>query len=127
MEKNKYLQILLWAYENSESGFTQQQLFDKFELNNGEKQQWYQTMFMNSGHGNVVLIEHFYTRKETGYWILSPKGMSEAVDYLNLKEAQKSSQRAEKIALTAIKLSIAAICVSVFFSIIEILVSICIN
>lgn len=105
--KNLYLDILEWAYNNSANGFTEEELFKKFNLTGTEAGGWYLKVFRNSGNGNAVLIDDFCTREEISYWTLSPKGMSEAINYLNLKAAQKSGKRAEKIALVAIGVSIA--------------------
>ena len=113
-DKNLYLEILEWAYNNSVDGFTEDKLLKNFNLIGVEKQQWYEKMFRNSGHGNVVLIDHFFVRENISYWALSPKGMSEAIYYLNLKEAQKTGKRSELIALFAIGVSVISMIFQIF-------------
>jgi len=50
------------------------------------------------------LFDHlsYNDAKNEHLFVITSKGTSVAVEYLNLKEAKKSTERAEKIALTAI-------------------------
>jgi hypothetical protein len=114
-----YIEILEWSYSRSEEGFTEVELLSHFNLNNQDKRSWYSNVFRNSGHGNSVLIDHFTTKGEVGYWTLSPKGMSEAVNYLGLKEARESGRQAERLAQWSITIGIIVGTVQIFLSILS--------
>jgi hypothetical protein len=111
-----YVEILEWAYNKSEEGFTELDLLTHFNLNGQDKRSWYGNIFRNSGHNNSVLIDQFTTKGEVGYWTLSPKGMSEAINYLGLKEARESGQQAERLAQWSITIGIIVGVVQIFLS-----------
>ena len=101
-EESLYIKILVWAYEKQESGFTWKDLEDAFSLNK-EQMQWVQKIFRSNTPASENLIDHIHNSQTDEHtYFITAKGTSAAVDYLNLKEAKKSSKRAEKIALAAI-------------------------
>lgn len=104
-----YVRILVWAYEKSKTGFTEQELLDKFEIKQGSVEyKLYLRLFKggNPTSGNASMIEHFDARNEIGYWCLSEKGMAAAIDYLELKETQRSSKQGFWIAVASISIGV---------------------
>lgn len=105
IEESLYIKILVWSYEKQESGFYWEELEKKFELNEKQKQ-WVLKVFRSNTPSANNLIDHFYNSGENQHlYFITDKGTSVAIDYLNLKEAQKNSRRAEKIALWAIAIT----------------------
>lgn len=102
-KESLYIKILLWAYEKSIDGFTEEELFETFNLKALELRGWYLKVFRESSH---LIIDNFKNIKEISYWCLTARGMSYAVNYSELKETQKSGKRAERIALWAITVSV---------------------
>lgn len=105
-EESLYIKILVWAYSQQESGFTWEDLKNKFNLNY-DQEQWALKIFRSNMPSSENLIDHIYNQgKNEHKYFITAKGTSAAVDYLNLEEAKKSSSRAEKIALTAIVIGV---------------------
>lgn len=102
-EKSLYIKILLWAYEKQEAGFEWQELEEEFGLTSAQDQ-WVLKVFRSSASDNENLLGHLnYNEKDDKHlFVITSKGTSAAVEYLNLMEAKVSSERAEKIALVAI-------------------------
>jgi hypothetical protein len=125
-EESFYIQILLWAYYRTAAGvgFTENELFDNFNLKNGngEKYRLYLKLFRDGTNDNHPVIDHFRNEHtETGevnYWCLSDKGIASAIDYIDLKETRESSAEAKKYATISIWISIIlgiiSICLVVF-------------
>ncbi len=113
IEESRYVKILLWAYENQSAGFTEKELFTAFNLDNDEGRKWYLKVFRE----HTLLIDHImYTDKST----LTAEGMSAAVNYLNLKEAQESGRRAQLTANWAIGISVVVGIVQIVLALIQI-------
>ena len=98
-----YIKILVWAYEQQEAGFTWKDLTEQFKLST-EQEQWVQKIFRSNMPASENLVNHIYdsSSDDVHKLVITAKGTSVAIDYLNLKETEKSSRRAEKIALVAI-------------------------
>ncbi len=117
-EESLYIKILIWAYNRQESGFVWNDLQKEFNLTK-EQEQWVQKVFRSNMPASENLIDHIYNTEANSYqYFITAKGISAAIDYLNLKEAEKSGKRAEKIALVAI-------IVGVVVGIIQIIIQIC--
>ncbi len=99
-EESLYVQILRWTYERQNEGFTEEELLINFKLNNKDGRGWYTKVFRD----RTVLIDPInYSDK----WTLTSEGMSAAVNYLNLKEAEESGKHARIIAFWSIGIGIA--------------------
>lgn len=114
-KESLYIKILIWAYEKSIDGFTEEELYKAFDLNEPSLSGWYLKVFRDSPN---LLINNFKTIGDKSYWCLTAEGMSNAINYLELKETQKGSKRAENIALWAI-------IVSSFVGMVQIMISVC--
>lgn len=79
-----------------------------------------QKVFRSNMSPGENLIDHLsYNGNENSHlFVISAKGTSAAIDYLNLKEVEKSSKRAELIAITAI-------IIGIIVGLAQILVTIC--
>ena len=106
-ENSLYIKILIWAYEKHESGFTIEELKDKFSLNKNQEQ-WLLKVFRSNMPASENLIDHlsYSGNKNEHKFVITSKGTSAAIEYLNLKEAKSSAKRAEIIALIAILIGI---------------------
>jgi hypothetical protein len=118
-EEGLYIRILIWAYNRQESGFTWDDLKREFELNS-DQEQWVQKIFRSNMPTGDNLIDHLdYARgHDIHTLVITSKGISAAVQYLNLKEAEGNGKRAEKIA-------IASIIIGILVGIASIIVNIC--
>lgn len=108
-EESFYIKILIWAYENSVRGFTEQELFEKFKIiPNSTEYKLYLKLFKdgNSSTGNPSTIDQFEIRNEVGILCLTDKGMASAIDYLDLKEARESSKEAKRLAMWSIWIAV---------------------
>ena len=112
-KESLYIKILLWAYEKSTDGFTENELFENFQLDRLGLRGWYLKVFRES---SSLIIDNFKNVSDVSYWCLTARGMSNAVNYLELKETQKSGKRGEHIALWAIGVSIVVGLVQIFFA-----------
>lgn len=99
IEESLYIEILRWAYEKQADGFTEEELLAKFQLNYTDGRKWYTKVFRD---GPVLIDPINYSDK----WTLTAEGMSSAVNYLNLKEAQESGKQAKRLALWSIGIGI---------------------
>lgn len=125
-EESFYVQILLWAYDKTATGvgFTDNELLTRFDLknSNGEKYRLYLKLFRDGTNDNHPIIDHFCNKEteagEVSYWCLSDKGMTSAIDYIDLKEARESSKEAKRLAMWSIWI---AVIVGIF----QILTSLC--
>ncbi len=107
MKNNLYIEILRWAYDKRFEGFTEEELFLKFELNKTETlKKWYLHVFRGAKDNEDCLIGIYDYKNDSYYCCLTARGLSAAIDYLNLEEVQKTGRRAEKIAITAIVIGI---------------------
>ncbi len=107
IEDTLYIKILIWIYKKQEAGFNWEDLKKEFQLNSAQEQ-WVLKVFRSNMPASENLIDHLsYNEKDNEHlYVITAKGTSAAIDYLNLKEAEKSSKRAEKIAKVAIGIGI---------------------
>ncbi len=103
IEETLYIKILVWAYNRQESGFAWGDLKTEFNLTS-EQEQWVQKIFRSNMPATDNLFDHPSYNNETNshLFVITAKGTSAAIDYLNLKEAEKTGRRAERIAIVAI-------------------------
>lgn len=104
IEDQIYIKVLVWAYENNNSGFTREDLRNSLFLNSAEMN-WIERTFFPNPQNSYSLIVHLESNNGKNFFTLSDRGMSEAINYLTLREAQKGSKRAERIALSSIVIS----------------------
>lgn len=99
--------ILLWAYDRQESGFTWGDLETAFNLTPKQKE-WVQKVFRSNMPAAENLIDHmsYDGRADSHLFVITAKGTTAAIQYLNLNEAQNSGKRAECIAIIAIIIGI---------------------
>lgn len=102
-EDTLYIKILIWAYQRQEAGFSWGDLRKEFALSPAQEQ-WVQKIFRSNMPASDNLIDHlsYNEQKDSHLFVITSKGTSAAIEYLNLVEAKISSKRAEKIALVAI-------------------------
>ncbi len=102
-EESLYVKILIWAYEKQNVGFTMKELEEKFNLS-PEQEQWVLKVFRSNLPSSENLFDHlsYNDVKNEHLFVITAKGTSAAIEYLNLREAKKSAKRAEKVALVAI-------------------------
>lgn len=102
-EDTLYIKILIWAYQRQEAGFSWGDLKTEFGLSSAQEQ-WVQKIFRSNMPASDNLIDHlsYNEQKDSHLFVITSKGTSAAIEYLNLMEAKISSKRAEKIALVAI-------------------------
>ncbi len=102
-----YIKGLLWAYDKGHRGFTTDQMKKELDISE-EKWPWVHWMFFNGLNGAAPLIwiisSEFASDGVTHHdrFYLSAAGMTATVDYLELKEAQKSGRVAMIIAIISI-------------------------
>jgi hypothetical protein len=100
-----YIQILTWAYDKQQTGFTREEMNEKFNLK-GELFTWVNEAFFFGTNDDRPLMSVLIRREEKDYFALSGKGISAAIDYLELKEARESSKEARMIAIISIIIGI---------------------
>lgn len=117
-EKTLYIRILIWAYNKQEKGFSWQELKLAFNLNH-DQEEWVLKIFRSNMPASENLIDHLsYNNDDKNHlYVITAKGTSAAIDYLNLKESEKNSKRAENIA-------IAAIAIGIFVGLVQVIVTI---
>ena len=107
--KNLYTAILVWAYKKGQTGFTQPELFEEFGLDSSrELKRWVVNIFFRGSNNDRSLIDVYELRSDgtTNLYALTDKGMSAAVDYLDLKDARKSGRLAMWLGVVAFIVSI---------------------
>jgi len=101
-EKSLYIRILIWVYNKREDGFTWRDLQNAFELSD-KQMLWVQKIFHSNMPKSENLVDNLsYSSDNVNLFVITAKGINHAINYLNLKEAEKNSKRAEKIAKIAI-------------------------
>lgn len=106
-DESLYIKILIWAYEKQDIGFSFKELKEKFNLSH-DQEQWVLKVFRSNLPASENLFDHlsYSNNKNKHIFVITSKGTSAAVEYLNLKEAKRSAKRAEIIALVAISIGI---------------------
>jgi hypothetical protein len=95
MKDNRYIEILKWAYEKRVGGFSEKELFQKFDPDGTEEfKRWYLYVFRGSRNNEDCLIGLYLYKDNTHYLCLTAKGLSEAISHLSLEEARKNSKYA---------------------------------
>ncbi len=104
-EDTLYIKILIWTYQRQEAGFSWGDLKQEFGLSPAQEQ-WVQKIFRSNLPASDNLIDHlsYSGQKDSHLFVITSKGTSAAIEYLNLMEAKRNSERAEKIALVAISI-----------------------
>lgn len=101
-ENSLYISILLWVYERQDKGFSWADLEKEFGLTKPQTE-WVQKVFRSNLPASENLIDHLSYSDSNGHlFVITARGTSAALEYLNLKEAKVSSRRAGRIALAAI-------------------------
>lgn len=114
-EKNLYIKILVWAYKKQEAGFFEEDIFKEFNLSK-EQITWYLKTFRSGLPVSENLIGHLEYKDNKHIFVLTAKGTSVAIAYLELEEAKSGSKRAEKIALFAIVINVVVAIFQIIFS-----------
>lgn len=104
-EESLYIKILIWAYEKQDIGFSFTELTEKFKLSNDQRK-WVVKVFLPSSQVADNLFDFIDSDNNDTRYVVTSKGTSAAVEYLNLKETKRSAKRAENIALVAITIGI---------------------
>ncbi|MDP2668742.1 MAG: hypothetical protein Q8P07_02810 [bacterium] len=103
IEETLYIKILIWAYKRQEAGFAWEELTKEFQLSFAQEQ-WVIKIFRSNVQASDNLIDHLsYNENNNEHrYVITSKGTSAAIGYLNLKEAERSGKRAERVAWVAI-------------------------
>ncbi len=117
-----YVKALLWGYKKQHTGFTKAEM--KVALNISETEwSWVDWVFTNALNGDAPLFWYGSFNKNkngdtdhTRYYI-TVVGMSAAVDYLELKEAQRGGRNAMTIAIISILVSIVVGVIQIYIEI----------
>lgn len=105
-EEALYIKILIWAYRKQDAGFLWKDLVTTFDLTVAQDQ-WVQKVFRSNMPISDNLVDYLsHDSQNQGLYVITARGTSAAIEYLNLKEAENSGRRAEKIALFAIGIGI---------------------
>lgn len=100
-----YIRILLWAYEKQETGFTRRELEERFAPTT-ELRAWISDVFFWGNNNDRPLIKQFTTIENIGYYTLTDKGISSAVDYIELQHAIRGGKIAASIGIVALIVAI---------------------
>lgn len=92
-----YIKILLWAHSTQETGFTWDDMKDRFSLNTLQER-WVRKIFLTTSDNDrkffELLRDDGTSTSNKHYYSLNEKGMSAAVSYMSLKQSEKSSKYA---------------------------------
>lgn len=94
----------MWAFDKKDAGFTLDELREAMNVDQSEWE-WIEWMFTNGLNGDSPLIWYRIVAGGRRYY-LTVSGSAAAIDYLELKEAQQSGNRATVIAFVAIGISV---------------------
>ncbi len=97
-----YVRTLKWASDRGTFGFTLDEL-KAAVAKDEEEWRYVQRMFMGQINGDAPLIFHDAGASGNYRYFLTGSGAGVAVDYLELEEARRASQQAERNASQAIK------------------------
>jgi len=105
-EKNLYVEILEWAFQKKEMGFTWEELKAKFTLDE-HTEKWISKIFLTVSDSDRKFFEHlkYIGKNNTHVYALNEKGISAYIDYQELKEARQGARNAMVIAIISIILS----------------------
>lgn len=122
-EKNKdplYIRALQWASDRGSSGFKMNELKEAV-AEDEEEWAWVQRMMIGEINGEPTLIFHLGPHHTGGEYTysLTSSGASALLDYLELREARKSSKQAMYVAIASLGIAtlvgIAQIVVQIWF------------
>ena len=103
MKENRYIEILHWAYEKRSEGFSEEELFQKFDPKGTEEfKKWYLHVFRGNRNNEDCLIGLYDYKDNTHYCCLTAKGITAAIDFLGLEEARKAGREAKFIGILAL-------------------------
>ena len=107
--ESKYIQILKWAYKKKDTGFTWDELKEKFSLDNLEEK-WIKKKFLTASNNDRKFFEHYYNddsvEPNLHYYSLNEKGISAALHYLNENQNKYLSTIAIVISILALFIAI---------------------
>lgn len=106
LESSVYVRILLWAYSKQHSGFSKQEMRDFLGTPSNEEWAWIEWLFSSGLNGEAPLIWSMPGESYGSKFYLTSSGVSAAVDYLELKEAQEAGRRGEFLAKWAIAIGV---------------------
>jgi|GEM_PF-2293720 len=96
-KEDLYTRILLWANSKQETGFTWNELEEKFNLSD-QQVAWVKKIFLTTSDSDRKYFEHYKNddsvEPNVHYYALNEKGMTAAINYKGLKHAEKSSSQA---------------------------------
>lgn len=106
---DKYIEILKWAFKKKESGFTIQELFERFDLNINE-QKWVNEVFITKSNSDRRFFEIYFNDESVTpnkyYYSLNEKGISTVLDYYNSEDTKKLSKKSICVAIIAVAISV---------------------
>ncbi|MEJ0053908.1 MAG: hypothetical protein WDN10_04280 [bacterium] len=107
-KEDLYTNILLWAHDKQESGFSWEEMRSKFSLN-AEQEHWVRNIFLTTSDGDRKFFEHLRNDDSVSpniyYYALNEKGITAAINYKGLRHAEKSSTQALWVASISIFLA----------------------
>lgn len=121
-EDSVYVKGLVWAYERQGRGFTKEEFREALQITDPEWDIVEWLFFNGISHDSPLIwtpLKEYLRHGQIWGDImhLSPSGMSAAVDYLELKEAQKSGRNAMRIAIFTVVISIAVGLAQIYFDV----------
>lgn len=94
-DEDLYTRVLLWAHKKQESGFTWQEMQEKFKLT-GPQESWVRKIFLTADGNDRKFFEHLRNddtvEPNQHYYSLNEKGITAAINYKNLSHAEKGSR-----------------------------------
>lgn len=103
MVEGDFTKILRWSYDRQVLGFTEQDLFNTFNIKSNEKKLWFENSFRGS---DGDLIGYYREHNGQKYSTLTPRGINMAIAYLGLDEAKKGAKEARRIAIFSIWIAV---------------------
>lgn len=105
MERYLFTEALEWMYNHSHKGFTQDELFEALSINTEQDRSFIRENFFSGFHTEPVTKQRTNNIDEKSF-MLAIRGMELAVDYLEMREAQRAAKEARCFAIVAICISI---------------------
>lgn len=115
-KEDLYINILLWAHDKQETGFTWDEMKNNFRLDDSQEH-WIRKIFLTTSDSDRKFFEHLRNNDSVNpnvhYYSLNEKGILAAINYKGLEHAEKNSERA----LWFAGLSIFLTAIGLFFAI----------
>lgn len=119
-EESLYIRSLLWIYKKGSSGFSKEEMRQSLEIKDNEEWAWISWVVFNGLNGDAPIAYNISTQysgvgkfDDTKFYITA-LGVSTVIDYLDLREARKSSIEARHWAIIALIVSVAVGIVQIF-------------